>query len=600
MDLREYEQNKFALAEILRAVSHIVPEDRTEQHERVRELFARLAEDRFNLVVVGRFSRGKTSLMNAILGTDRLPTGIAPLTSVITTVVYGSEERAVLRYENRILDRQIPIEALPEYITQQGNPGNIQQIRTAEVALPAEILRRGFYFVDTPGLGSVIVENTLTTEAFLPAADAFILVTSYDSPLSEEEMRFFKAGVSSGRRIFVVLNKHDTVSLEDRHAVVAFVAQQLARIFGRSVPQMFSVSALDGLEAVRTGDAARLGASGISELKTRLVRFLLTEKRTEFLSRMCDRLRELLSGMRDSDEVAQLNSHIGALAGQFGQHDEKGLHEPLENSTAAFPTLHRIESCGICAFIAERLWDFLCRYQYDIAVNRAEQERFAELGGFCPFHTWEYESIASPYGICNGYPSLLDRLTAELRDAAASGDRGFVLRKLHHLLPTQDDCILCRVRDRDERNAVARTVECIETNNSHASLSSSAMCLPHLVMVVDSIRDDRVAQELMERQAAMLQRYAEDMRRYALKHDATRRYLASREETTVSSRGLLCLAGDRHANFLPRRAGAPRSHRAPIEDTSSVDAAGNPRDDEHVREKGSERRTDDQQAEIAP
>jgi len=37
------------------------------------------AEDRFNLVVVGRLSRGKTSLMNAIMGTDRLPTGMVPL-----------------------------------------------------------------------------------------------------------------------------------------------------------------------------------------------------------------------------------------------------------------------------------------------------------------------------------------------------------------------------------------------------------------------------------------------------------------------------------------------------------------------------------------
>jgi hypothetical protein len=55
----------------------------------------------------------------------------------------------------------------------------------AEIQLPAEILRRGFYFVDTPGLGSVIVENTLTTETFLPEADAFVLVTSYESPLSE-------------------------------------------------------------------------------------------------------------------------------------------------------------------------------------------------------------------------------------------------------------------------------------------------------------------------------------------------------------------------------------------------------------------------------
>jgi GTP-binding protein EngB required for normal cell division len=598
MDLREYEQKKFALAEILRAVSHIVPEDHVEQRERLRELFARLAEDRFNLVVVGRFSRGKTSLMNAILGTNRLPTGIAPLTSVITTVLYGSEEQALLKFENRILDRQIPIEALPQYITQLGNPGNIQQIKTSEVALPAEILRRGFYFVDTPGLGSVIVENTLTTEAFLPAADAFILVTSYDSPLSEEEMRFFKAGVSSGRRIFVVLNKHDTVSSEDRNAVVAFVAHQLGRIFGRSVPQIFSVSSLDGLEAARTGDAVQLAASGIPELKRRLVRFLLTEKRSELLLRTCERVRELLSGMQACDEIARLNSHISTLAGQFGQRDETGLHEPSENSITAFPDLHRIESCGICAYIAERLWDFLCRYQYDIAVNRADQESFAELGGFCPFHTWEYESIASPYGICNGYPSLLDRLAAELRDAASSGDRGFVLSKLHHLLPTQNDCILCRVRDQAEQDAVARTVGSIETDKNRTSLSFLSMCLPHLVLVVRSVRDDRVARELIERQAALLQRFAEDMRRYALKHDATRRYLASREETTVSSRGLLCVAGNRHANFRPRR--APRSHRAPTKDASSLDAACESRDVEHARGKGSERRTGDQQAEIAP
>src|SRR5271168_2401536 len=94
MDLRDYERTKFELAEILRAL----PFDAA-QYERRRDLFARLAEDRFNLVVVGRFSRGKSSLMNAILGMDRLPTGVVPLTSVITTVTYGSEERVTLHYD---------------------------------------------------------------------------------------------------------------------------------------------------------------------------------------------------------------------------------------------------------------------------------------------------------------------------------------------------------------------------------------------------------------------------------------------------------------------------------------------------------------------
>jgi Dynamin family len=122
MDLREYEQNKFAIAEVLRSAAKDVPDHWTDLRRRVQSLLARLAEDRFNLVVVGRFSRGKTSVMNAIMRTDRLPTGITPLTSVITSVTYGSKERVVLNYAERILTNEVPIEDLPKYITQQGNP----------------------------------------------------------------------------------------------------------------------------------------------------------------------------------------------------------------------------------------------------------------------------------------------------------------------------------------------------------------------------------------------------------------------------------------------------------------------------------------------
>ena len=139
MDLRDYEQLKFDLAEVLRSVETFVPCDRHDQKDRIRDLFSRLAEDRFNLVVVGRFSRGKTSLMNAVLATDRLPTGIRPLTSVITTVAYGSKEQAIIKRIGLRLDEEIPLEALPDYITEKGNSGNVRQIRMAEVQLPAEL-----------------------------------------------------------------------------------------------------------------------------------------------------------------------------------------------------------------------------------------------------------------------------------------------------------------------------------------------------------------------------------------------------------------------------------------------------------------------------
>ena len=97
-------------------------------------------------------------------------------------------------------------------MTQQSNPGNIKNLAYAEIELPVEILRRGFFFVDSPGLGSSIAENTQTTERFLPQADAFVLVTSYESPLSEEEDRILHRIRLTNKRLFVVVNKQDTVS----------------------------------------------------------------------------------------------------------------------------------------------------------------------------------------------------------------------------------------------------------------------------------------------------------------------------------------------------------------------------------------------------
>ncbi len=240
MDLKEYEQQKFAIAEIVRSAQAVDTKDQALQSD-CRDLLTRLAEDRFNLLVVGRFSRGKSTLMNAILGGDLLPTGIVPLTSVITTVRYGSRKQLVLNFNNSNLRREVPLSQLAEYVTQQSNPGNIKNIAYVEIELPVEILRRGFFFVDSPGLGSSISENTETTERFLPQADAFVLVTSYESPLSEEEDRILHRIRLTNKRLFVVINKQDTVSAAQRGEVIKFVMDRLERFSFSEVPRIFSI-----------------------------------------------------------------------------------------------------------------------------------------------------------------------------------------------------------------------------------------------------------------------------------------------------------------------------------------------------------------------
>jgi GTP-binding protein EngB required for normal cell division len=552
MNLAEYERAKFELAELLRSIAALVKDPSREHQERLRELFARLAEDRFNLVVVGRFSRGKTSLMNAILGTGRLPVGIVPLTSVITTVTYGSKEQVVIHYHDHGLTSEVPLEALPEYVTQQRNPGNVRRVKTAEVKLPAEILRRGFYFIDTPGLGSPIPENTLTTESFLPEADAMLLVTSYESPLSEEERRVLQAAAASARRAYVVLNKHDTVSSGERAEVLNYAREQLSAWFDQNTPPVFSVSALDGLAAKRSGDTARLAASGLPELETELVRFLLTEKSGEFLLRLCDRIEDWLRELSGVADTAPLVEQIRALSCRIAR-DRPGAARRGETPTetpGASDSLRKFQPCEVCARMLDATFEFLRRYQYDLSISPQVQRNHAERGGLCALHTWQYALLAAPRDICTGYPALLDRLSAWFHDAASAAlAPDSLAAEMRGLIPTNATCDLCRVCAQTEAGAIASIAGRLKQEPDNGLNTLSAVCLPHLRGLIAAVGDTGLAGKLMAREALVLERLSEDMRRYATKHDAVRRFLASEEERNSSQRALLALAGLRNVNM---------------------------------------------------
>ena len=83
--LRVYSQAKMKLASQLYAVRDALAVLGLDEAEReCGELLVKLAEDHFTLAVLGQFKRGKSSLMNAIIGRELLPTGVLPLTSAIT------------------------------------------------------------------------------------------------------------------------------------------------------------------------------------------------------------------------------------------------------------------------------------------------------------------------------------------------------------------------------------------------------------------------------------------------------------------------------------------------------------------------------------
>ncbi len=549
MDLAEYEWAKFELAAILRDAAVILRHERPDVQDPLGDLFARLAEDRFNVAVVGRFSRGKSSLMNAMLDTDRLPTGILPLTSVVTTVSYGSKECAFIEHEgwSRSLARQISLDELPTYITQQRNPGNARRVALARIELPAELLRRGFYFVDTPGLGSSITANTRTTERFLPEADALMLVTSYDSPLSEEELRLLEGAASSRSRIFLVVNKQDTVSPEERNQVLAHVQDLALEVFGDPLPEIFSVSAREAMEANTQSDGNRYIASGVAHLREELARFLLNERQTEFLLRMCARIAEALRDMPNAQEVSErLRVTLGRIT-ECKPNGRPVFTVAERNAAAGNP---RFVGCSICERIDHGMYDFLCRYQYDVTTRREVQTQFVEHRGLCAFHTWQYEAMASPQGTCVGFSPLLERLAGDLRQIVATAPPFAYATEMKKLRPSAETCDLCRARLDIERAAVANIAHFVEAAAPRSGDDFFGLCLDHLRLVVEAIEPGETTKRLLSREADAIQRLAEDMHRYALKHDGVRRFLASAEELSADKRALMLVAGHRSVNGL--------------------------------------------------
>jgi GTPase SAR1 family protein len=271
--------------------------------EAVRLLDKKLVEERFQVVVLGEFKRGKTTFVNALLGAEMLPAAVVPLTSVITTVSWGEEVRARVSFEDG-REEDIAASELARYVTQRENPENRLGVRRALLFYPSEDLRDGVLLVDTPGVGSVFRRNTEVAREFLPEADAAVFLTSADPPISETERVFLHEVRAEAARMFFVLNKVDYLSEPDRQEALAFTAGVLRDALGRDV-SIYPVSARRALEAKLAGDAVALEASGFAAFERDFRAFLLREKGLTILASVAGRAERLVDDERNSIDVEQ-------------------------------------------------------------------------------------------------------------------------------------------------------------------------------------------------------------------------------------------------------------------------------------------------------
>jgi small GTP-binding protein len=226
-----------------------------------------LNEQRFNVAFIGQFKRGKSSLINAILGEEILPADMLPITSVITVVQFGEMKRCTVNFLDG-QSEQIGIDVIPDYVSEVNNPSNVKGVKDVVVELPTHILQNGIRLVDTPGVGSIFALNTETTIAYIPKIDIVIIVLGSDPPVSAEELTLIRTASQRANSLYVVLNKADLVDPSAIERVKVFTLDAIKNELGVPPERVFIVSARDVLHG-KVNDGLNELVGNLVELSNR-------------------------------------------------------------------------------------------------------------------------------------------------------------------------------------------------------------------------------------------------------------------------------------------------------------------------------------------
>ncbi len=171
--------------------------------EDIGKVSKKLQSQHFRVAVVGEFSQGKSTILNALLGEEIQPVRDIPCSGTVTVLRYGEQKRVICCYKDK-RQEEIPLEQYQEKaaISEEAALGNITEgLANSEVIQISEIIfehpnlelcRYGVEIVDSPGLNEH-PERTEITQQLLKDTDVVIFVTNASRPLTQGERELLES-----------------------------------------------------------------------------------------------------------------------------------------------------------------------------------------------------------------------------------------------------------------------------------------------------------------------------------------------------------------------------------------------------------------------
>lgn len=197
----------------------------------------------FTLLVLGDFKRGKSTLVNALVGAEIATVDVTPETVTINAYTHGSADKAFA-----VLPDGTRAVLSPDELRHDSLTALLARLpaRPSHVAVERQVpWLQGLRLVDTPGLGDLDPELGRAVQEWLPAADAVLFVVTALSPLSDSERAFLKLSLAPAQlpKVCFVVNRVDALpDASDIERVVGLVSGKLSSLFPGS--PVFPISAL--------------------------------------------------------------------------------------------------------------------------------------------------------------------------------------------------------------------------------------------------------------------------------------------------------------------------------------------------------------------
>lgn len=335
----------------------------------INKILTRLETD-FVLVVVGEFNRGKSTLINALLGEPVVTTDVTQETVTINHIQYGSTERIdVCLADGRLVQlntEELKSEQLNVILEKLTQPVSHLKIET-----PIEWLR-GLRLVDTPGTGDIFQRFDRQVHTYLLQADAVIFIVSALAPFAESEQAFLRISVipQDFPKVFFVLNMMDNIHTEqEAERLLKSTHNKVSSLFPNA--QLFGLSAYDEfcrLQSLSRPNSARASTleKAFNEFRECLEESINLQRDLIQLDRATDHMEQILQEFEDSLLLLRsaMQTDQGHLSRAIAQCENPTSE--LYSKIAQHTTVIKDEINEMCEQACQWMKEFINRFETEV------------------------------------------------------------------------------------------------------------------------------------------------------------------------------------------------------------------------------------------